>query len=92
MRKQFNPFYPVNCTYGSPMGRRGHNEWKLKGHKRLHCKHQGGYNGYDRGGAYWGVPYNVYAVWGHIDGDICYTYVRANSRQAAINKVCNGSD
>lgn len=43
-----------------------------------------------RGGAYWGLPSNVYGVWAHIDGETVCTYVRANSRIAAINKVKAG--
>lgn len=85
--KQFNPFPKVNCTYGSPMGRRSDNPEKLNGAKRLHARRQGGGDGYDRGGAYWGTPSNVWAVWAHIDNDIVCVYVRSNSRLDAIAKV-----
>lgn len=90
MRKQFNPFYDVRTSYGTPMGRHGDNPANLQDLKRLHCKHQGGSDGYDRGGAYWGTPGNVFAVWGRIDGETICCYVRASSREQAIAKVRNG--
>lgn len=89
-RSQFNPFSEVSSRYGSPMGRRGDNAANLKGAKRLHALHQGGGDGYDKGGAYWGTPSNVWGVWGWIDSRPCVTYVRANSRNSAIEKVKRG--
>jgi len=88
--KQFNPFPPVTCQYGAPMGRHGDNPANLQGVKRLHARRQGGGGGYDRGGAYWGTPSNVWAVWARIDGAPCVTYVRASSRADAIEKVRAG--
>ena len=85
--KQFNPFPTVSCAYGAPMGRHGDNPANLQDLKRLHARGQGGGDGYDRGGAYWGTPGNVWAVWGHCDGEIVCTYVRAWSRLDAIEKV-----
>ena len=90
MKKQFNPFPDVSCTYGAPMGRHGDNPANLQDVKRLHCKYQGGQAGYDRGGAYWGAPCNVYAVWGRTGGHVVCCYVRANSRQDAISIIRNG--
>lgn len=87
MRKQFDPFRPVSCTYDAPMGRHGDNPANLQDAKRLHARRQGGGEGYDRGGAYWGTPSNVWGVWAWIDGQACCTYVRANSRKDAIAKV-----
>jgi hypothetical protein len=92
MRKQFNPFPEVSSRYGAPMGRRGDNPSNLHGLKRLHARRQGGGNGYDKGGAYWGFPSNVWGVWGWIDGQVSCTYVRANSRAAAIAKVQRGEE
>ena len=88
--KQFNPFAKVNCSYGAPMGRYSDNPANLAGIKRLHARFQGGGEGYDRGGAYWGSPCNVWAVWARLDGEPCVTYVRAASREAAINQVREG--
>jgi hypothetical protein len=31
-------------------------------------------DGYDKGGAYWGTPSNVWGVWGWIDGRPCCAY------------------
>lgn len=88
--KQFNPFPEVSSRYGSPMGRTGDNPANLQGLRRLHARHQGGGDGYDKGGAYWGSPSNVWGVWGWVDGWACVTYVRAPSRAAAIEKVRRG--
>jgi hypothetical protein len=88
--KQFNPFNELSCAYGSPMGRRGDNPANLQDLKRLHARHQGGGEGYDKGGAYWGYPSNVYGVWGWIDGKPECVYVRASSRVAAIEMVKRG--
>ena len=85
--KQFNPFQDVSARYGAPMGRHGNNPSNLQDVKRLHARRQGGGDGYDKGGAYWGLPSNVWAVWATIDGEVICTYVRANSRLDAIAKV-----
>ena len=90
MRKQFNPFPDVGSAYGSPMGRRGDNLANFEGVKRLHARRQGGGDGYDKGGAYWGTPSNVWGVWARMDGEIVCCYVRASSRLAAIRKVREG--
>lgn len=92
MRKQFNPFPEVSCAYGAPMGRPEVNPSSLLGMKRLHARCQGGGDGYDKGGAYWGFPSNVWGVWGWIDGRPCVTYVRAWSRDDAIRKVREGAE
>lgn len=88
--KKFDPFPDVSSRYGSPMGRRGDNPANLQGLRRLHARPQGGGDGYDKGGAYWGTPSNVWGVWGWIEGRPCVTYVRAHSRVAAIDKVKRG--
>ena len=88
--KQYNPFPEVSSRYGSPMGRTGDNPANLQGMRRLHARRQGGSDGYDKGGAYWGTPSNVWGVWGRIDGEVCCVYIRAWSRQEAIDKVRNG--
>jgi len=83
-RTQFDPFPQVSGRYGAPMGRRGdHADYASI--KRLHARRQGGGDGYDRGGAYWGTPSNVWGVWGWIDGRPVCTYVRASNRAAAID-------
>ena len=85
--KQFNPFPKVSCKYGAPIGRHSDNPANLQDVKRLCARRQGGEDGYDRGGAYWGTPANVWGVWAYIDGEVVCCYVRANSRTDAINKI-----
>ena len=88
--KQFNPFPEVSSKYGSPMGRRGDNPSNLQDVKRLHARRQGGGGGYDKGGAYWGCPADVWGVWGWIDGEVVCCYVRADNRVKAIEIVREG--
>jgi len=87
MMKQFNPFPDVNCRYGAPMGRRSDNSANLQHVKRLHARRQGGGDGYDRGGAYWGTPSNVWGVWGWVNGEPVCVYARASSREDAIRQA-----
>jgi len=53
--------YPVNCQYGAPMGRSNKGEYPLpfEGSKVITSKVQIN-EGYDKGGAYWGNPNNLY--------------------------------
>jgi hypothetical protein len=88
--KQFNPFPDVSSRYGSQMGRIGDNPANLQGVKRLHARRQGGGDGYDKGGAYWGTPSNIWGVWAWLDGQAVVTYVRAWSRNEALDKVRRG--
>ena len=90
MKNQFNPFPNLSCARGAPMGRHGDNPSNLQDVKRLHARRQGGGDGYDKGGAYWGTPSNVWGVWGTVDGEILCVYVRANSRDTAIKMVKEG--
>ena len=89
--KQFNPLPEVSSRYGAPMGRRGDNPTNLQGARRYHARRQGGGDGYDNGGAYWGTPSNVWAVWAWVDGDAVCVYVRAASRADAIQKATSSS-
>ena len=85
--RQFNPFPEVSSKYGAPMGRRSDNPANLQDVKRLCARRQGGGDGYDKGGAYWGAPSNVWGVWGTAAGETVVTYVRASSRADAIAQV-----
>lgn len=89
-RKQFNPFAHVSARFGAPMGRVGIHPATIEDAGRLHARHQGGGGGYDSGGAYWGCPCDVWGVWARIQGEILCTYVRAESRLAAIALVRAG--
>ena len=72
------------------MGRHSDNPANLRDAPRLHARRQGGGDGYDRGGAYWGTPSNVWGVWAYVDGDAVCCYVRANSRNDAIRQIREG--
>ena len=85
--KQFNPFPHEAGRYGAPMPRHGDNPAKLIGVERLCARYQGGSEGYDKGGAHWGNPSDVWGVWARIDGQVCCVCVRAPNRDAAINKI-----
>ena len=85
---RFDPFKSLSCTYGAPMGRISRN---IDIDSSLCARHQNGGDGYDKGGAYWGTPSNVWAVWAWGKGSNGVQYVRANSRQAAIDQVKGGS-
>ena len=90
---RFDPFAAVSCRYGAPMGRLSDNLAAfLDGSvplSRMAARHQGGGGGYDKGGAYWGSPCNVWAVWhaGHAEDGVIY--VRAWSRDEAIREALN---
>ena len=52
--------HEVNCKYGAPMGRKSDNEnLKPSNQKIFDCKVNLDYGGYDKGGAYWGIPNNL---------------------------------
>lgn len=94
---KFDPFDNVDCKYGAPMGRPSASPTDFSGVPRSALKTQHQHEGagadetdagYDKGGAYWGLPDNVWAVWvGPPDFDLAVTYVRARSREEAIDKV-----
>lgn len=84
-KKIFKAFDRVDSRYGAPMGRR--DVGKIGFFDNLCVCHQGGSDGYDRGGAYWGLPRNVYCVWVRGDGWNRRTYIRASSGADAIAKA-----
>lgn len=85
---RFNPFSPSYVKYGAPMGRADSNADLLSFRiSSIAAQHQGGGEGYDRGGVYWGLPSNVWAVWVHGEGPKTVKYLRAITKQDAINKA-----
>ncbi len=85
---RFNPFAKVNCRYGAPMGRHGHDADQYDGQSTLYARHCGGDGYYDRGGAYWGHS-RVWAVWTR-GGGFC-AYVEARGKNEAIQSVREAS-
>lgn len=72
---------PVNCRYGAPMGRR---EERPDDCETLWVSRVPFVDGcYDRGGAYWGGPANLYVVHGDQGARL---YYRAASRADAIRQ------
>ena len=86
----FNPFPALSGKHGAPHGRHGDAPGNFVDNPGpFFARHQGGTNGYDRGGAYWGSPSNVFAVW---TADECVTYTRAKSKADAIQQVLEGKN
>lgn len=88
---RFDPFHAVNCRYGAPMGRRSTGSPDRR--KRLCVRAAGGDGYYDKGGAYWGSSPSegpVFAVWNAGEGKTTCTYVRAQTKKAAIDKALEG--
>lgn len=85
---RFNPFPKVSARFGAPMGRVSHNPGLCAG-MQLCAHEQGGDGYYDRGGAYWGSSPEgpVWAVWQATKGEDGVVYVRAHSREEAINNA-----
>lgn len=85
----FDPFDKVDGKYGAPMGRASAPPGNLSDVKsdRLVVQWQEGGDGYDKGGAYWGLPSNVYAVWEEGNGPETVQYVRACSFGEALDIV-----
>lgn len=83
------PITEVGSRYGAPMGRRS--DLPSDEPVKLHLRYVPFVDGcYDQGGAYWGMPANLYVAWGNLDGDIgepVEFYVRASSREDAKAKV-----
>lgn len=78
----FDPFNRLSCKHGAPMGRVSSAPGNFVDYTgELYARHQGGGEGYDSGGAYWGLPSNVWAVWTR--GGESVAYVRAGSATAA---------
>ena len=84
MSKTFNPFGKVVDDQRHKLGRESfHRYFDPQG---APCaRHQGGGDGYDEGGAYWGLPNNVWAVWYHGQGENSVEYVRADNRMMAMS-------
>lgn len=73
----------VDCSRGAPMGRPGNvteSAYPVKFHLAYvpfvdYC--------YDQGGAYWGMPANLYRAWGDGAEEQQELFLRAPDRQAA---------
>ena len=70
------------CT-GSQMGRRTIIPDEYNG-ERLHLRYVPFVDAcYDPGGAYWGIPADLYCAWGETETDPLQIFTRARSRKAA---------
>lgn len=86
MGTTYRPVGKVNCQYGAPMGRPA----KLPDHDpegsiKLHIRQLPLSDGYDRGGAYWGWPNNLWHVIS-TDGEVEMFY-RGNSYEDVRRKA-----
>jgi hypothetical protein len=85
MRNTLNPTPDVFCKYGAPMGRRSDNPASVDGEK-LFLRYVPFVDGcYDRGGAYWGMPANLY-WWSDLEGTR-QGYLRAPDHESAKAKI-----
>lgn len=83
MAKQFKA---VNCKYGAPMGRReSHHIDPAKPNSIRLFKVNIDSQGYDDGGAYWGIGKPLYCAMQY-DSDFC-EFIRADSRKAAAEQL-----
>lgn len=74
----------VPCKYGAPMGRRS--DLPLDTAEKLHLRHVPFVDDcYDQGGAYWGMPDNLYCAWSEDQ----VHYLRADSREDAKKSFPN---
>jgi hypothetical protein len=72
---------PVDCKFGAPMGRPGITE---NPEARVRLFRVQLPEGYDRGGAYWGIgPPSLYCAW----GDGFRVFVRAYAPEEAKSKL-----
>lgn len=77
MSRQSPDREPVNARYGAPMGRPSDTDITGK----CHLTHVPLVSGcYDRGGAYWGAPADLWCLW---SDDGAEAYLRAPNRSAA---------
>lgn len=81
---------PNGCSsYGAQMGRRNAIPDDYAGEK-LRLQRLPFVDGcYDRWGAYWGSPANLWCAWGESETEQLYVFVRASSRDAAKASVIN---
>ena len=83
---RFDPFADVPCKYGAPMGRPSDAPGNFVDAPRLYARKARFVDGcYDKGGAYWGAPANVWAVWTRDGESVCY--VRAGNHAEALRKA-----
>ena len=78
------PLKDLNCQYGAPMGRRDIEEIDTEFAGKVYLQYVPFVDGcYDRGGAYWGAPANLWRVYAEDEDLILDKFLRANSREAA---------
>jgi len=72
---------PVPCRYGAPMGRSRCTDGKDKPMRCFYVRFIDGC--YDEGGAFWGMPANLYCA---MNDHGFQDFVRASSRNEAMDK------
>lgn len=79
---------PVNATYGAPMGRHSDNPANFDGLSvTLSAVHL--IDGYDDGGAYWGIGTPLFCAIGESDEEQLIHYFRQPNRAAAVTYLEN---
>jgi hypothetical protein len=72
----------VDCKYGAPMGRVSRCTDHLYAGK-LHLRQMHLNQGYDNGGAYWGMPSDMWRAWADGAEEEQVMYTRAQTREEA---------
>lgn len=78
----------VSCRYGAPMGRRNIREVDPGCAVQFHLRRVPFVDScYDRGGAYWGGPANLWRAYHCSEEGVVEIFVRARSREEAKEQV-----
>lgn len=83
------PLTDLNCSRGAPLGRRNTCEMLPEEVGRVFLQHVPFIDGcYDKGGAYWGYPANLYRAYVEMEItegviDVFEHFLRANTREKA---------
>lgn len=82
------PLEELNCSRGAPMGRSSYCDMPPDEVGKAFLQQVPFVDGcYDRGGAYWGAPANLWRSYFELEGEdetlVFEQFIRANSRKAA---------
>lgn len=78
----------VNSKYGAPMGRYSNNLSSFE-NRKVNLRQVPLIDGYDQGGAYWGIGNPLYCAWSKATEteEFIVRYFRSSNRQEAKNEL-----